>query len=108
MLRIAPQHEGLDKTEPMPDDFSSDFFVANTDRDPLRTVQKDMKRALPKRFYKKASVAPRDGGWAVLLDGSPLPLAQMFDGAKLTAPVLAAPPHYLDDLRTRLRFVGRP
>lgn len=53
----------------MTDDFSSDFFVSNADRDPLRTVQKDMKRSLPKRFYKEASVAPRDGGWAVLLDG---------------------------------------
>lgn len=53
-------------------------------------------------------ILERAGGRAVLSDGSPLPLAQMFDGAKLTAPVLAAPPHYLDDLRTRLRFVGRP
>ncbi|HMN72617.1 MAG TPA: ATP12 family protein [Rhodoblastus sp.] len=53
----------------MPDDFSSDFFIPASDRDPLRTVQKDMKRALPKRFYKEATVAPRDGGFAVLLDG---------------------------------------
>ena len=53
----------------MPDDFSSDFFVSNADRDPLRIVQKDMKRALPKRFYKEADVAERDGAWAVLLDG---------------------------------------
>lgn len=53
----------------MPDDFSSDFFVANADRDPLRAVQNDMKRALPKRFYKEATVAPRDGVYAVLLDG---------------------------------------
>ena len=53
----------------MPDDFSSDFFVSNADRDPLRIVQKDMKRALPKRFYKQADVAERDGAWAVLLDG---------------------------------------
>ena len=53
----------------MPDDFSADFFVSNTDRDPLRIVQKDMKRALPKRFYKQADVAERDGAWAVLLDG---------------------------------------
>jgi len=53
----------------MPDDFSSDFFVPSGERDPLRTVQKDMKRALPKRFYKQATVAPRDGGFATLLDG---------------------------------------
>lgn len=53
----------------MPDDFSSDFFVSNADRDPLRAVQKDMKRALPKRFYKDVSTAPRDDGFAVLLDG---------------------------------------
>ncbi len=53
----------------MSDDFSSDFFVSNVDRDPLRTVQKDMKRALPKRFYKEATVGPRDGAFAVLLDG---------------------------------------
>ncbi|MCB1546153.1 MAG: ATPase, partial [Rhodoblastus sp.] len=53
----------------MPDDFSADFFVSNADRDPLRIVQKDMKRALPKRFYKEATVAARDDAWAVLLDG---------------------------------------
>jgi len=53
----------------MPDDFNSDFFVSNVDRDPLRAVQKDLRRALPKRFYKEAAAAPRDGAYAVLLDG---------------------------------------
>jgi myo-inositol-1(or 4)-monophosphatase len=53
-------------------------------------------------------ILERAGGRAVLLDGSPLPLAQMFDGAKLTIPLLVASPHYLDDLRSRLRFHGSP
>lgn len=53
----------------MSDDFSSDFFIPADERDPLRAVQRDMRRALPKRFYKEATVAPRDGAHAVLLDG---------------------------------------
>ncbi len=56
----------------MRDDLSSQFFVSNAERDPLRSVQKDMKRALPKRFYKDVSVAPRDEDYAVLLDGRPV------------------------------------
>lgn len=51
-------------------------------------------------------ILERAGGAAVLLDGSPLPLARMLDGARPAAPVLAAPIHYLDDLRARLRFIG--
>lgn len=53
----------------MPDDFTSDFFVPEGERDPLRSVQKDMRRALPKRFYREAGVAAREAGFAVLLDG---------------------------------------
>lgn len=53
-------------------------------------------------------ILERAGGQAVLLDGSPLPLAAMFDGAKLRVPVLAASPHFLADLRVRLSFLGLP
>lgn len=71
----------------MPDDFSSDFFVAGAERDPLRAVQKDMKRALPKRFYREATSAPRDGACAVLLDGRAVRTPA---GAALALPVEAA------------------
>lgn len=53
----------------MRDDLSSNFFVSDADRDPLRSVQKDMNRPLPKRFYKEATVAARDGAFAIVLDG---------------------------------------
>ncbi|MFO1116770.1 MAG: ATP12 family protein [Beijerinckiaceae bacterium] len=56
----------------MPDDLSSDFFVAPAERDPLRAAQETMRKALPKRFYKDVSVAPRDGAFAILLDGRPM------------------------------------
>ena len=49
----------------MRDDFSSDFFISDADRDPLRSVQKDLKRPLPKRFYKEATSALRDGTYAM-------------------------------------------
>lgn len=56
----------------MSDDLSSDFFVPNSERDPLRAVKEEGRRKLPKRFYKQVSVAPRDGGVAILLDGKPI------------------------------------
>lgn len=40
---------------------------------PIPGVIKDtMRAALPKRFYKTATAAPRDGAFAVLLDGRPV------------------------------------
>ena len=38
----------------------------------VAAVQDSQRTALPKRFYREASVAERDGGWAVLLDGRPV------------------------------------
>ncbi|TCD12390.1 ATP12 family chaperone protein [Oricola cellulosilytica] len=38
-------------------------------RDPVRDAQENMRRTLPKRFYKAASVGERDGMHHVLLDG---------------------------------------
>ena len=57
------------------------------------------------------AILERAGGQATLLDGSteprsPLPLAHMMDGSKLPSPILAAPPHYLAELRAHLRFAG--
>ncbi len=39
--------------------------------DPMRAAQSNMRPPLPKRFYKSAGVAPRDGGFALELDGRP-------------------------------------
>jgi len=36
---------------------------------PMRAAQANMRPALPKRFYKKADVAAREGGFALELDG---------------------------------------
>lgn len=43
-----------------------------SDPDPVRRAQIQMKTHLPKRFYKAASVAPTDDGFAVHLDGKPV------------------------------------
>ena len=71
----------------MPDDLSSDFFVAPGERDPLRAVQESMRKPLPKRFYKDVSVGARDGGFAVLLDGKSMRTPA---GGALVAPTESA------------------
>ncbi|MHA6685470.1 ATP12 family chaperone protein [Mesorhizobium sp. A556] len=43
-----------------------------SDPDPVRRAQIQMKTHLPRRFYKTASVAPVDDGFAVHLDGKPV------------------------------------
>ena len=43
----------------------------NDGRDPIRASQRDMRPVLPRRFYAKANFEPRDGGYALLLDGRP-------------------------------------
>ena len=39
--------------------------------DPIRAAQRAMRPALPKRFYREASVEERDGAFYLLLDGRP-------------------------------------
>lgn len=51
--------------------FSADFFVAASERDPVKAAR-DPARALPRRFYKSATVNGRDDGFEVLLDGRPV------------------------------------
>ena len=53
-------------------DILSDLSGELSDPDPVRRAQIQMKRPLPKRFYKAVSVAPSEGGLAVLLDGRPV------------------------------------
>lgn len=43
-----------------------------SDGDPVRRAQIQMKKPLPKRFYKTVETAEEEGGHAVLLDGKPL------------------------------------
>jgi chaperone required for assembly of F1-ATPase len=38
----------------------------------VRAVQDSQRVILPKRFYTEVTTGPRDGGWAVLLDGRPV------------------------------------
>jgi chaperone required for assembly of F1-ATPase len=54
-----------------PKGFDADFFIPAGERDPVRAAR-DPARPLPKRFYKAASVAEAEGGFAVLLDGRPV------------------------------------
>ena len=43
-----------------------------SDPDPIRRAQSQMNRPLPKRFYKDASVAETEDGFAIHLDGKPI------------------------------------
>jgi chaperone required for assembly of F1-ATPase len=54
-----------------PKGFDADFFVPAGERDPVKAAR-DPARPLPKRFYKEASVAEAEGGFAVRLDGRPV------------------------------------
>lgn len=49
-------------------------------------------------------ILERAGGTTTLLDGSPLPFAAALNGSKFPQPIVSAPPAYLDDIRSRLRF----
>ena len=50
-------------------DILSDLSDAMSDPDPVRRAQIQMKRPLPKRFYKDVSIGRTDDGHTVLLDG---------------------------------------
>ena len=39
--------------------------------DPIAMARRDLQKAAPRRFYKDASAEPRDGAFALLLDGRP-------------------------------------
>jgi chaperone required for assembly of F1-ATPase len=55
----------------MRDDLSA-IFVESGERNPLKSAQRDLKRPLPKRFYKEVSVRPSDEGFGLALDGKPV------------------------------------
>lgn len=48
------------------------IFDGLSDPDPARRAQNQMKRPLPKRFYKTAEASGADDGHTVVLDGKPL------------------------------------
>lgn len=50
-------------------DIEADILLS--DPDPVRRAQNQMRKDLPKRFYKAVSVVPADGGFAIQLDGRP-------------------------------------
>ena len=53
-------------------DILSDLSDAMSDPDPVRRAQIQMKRPLPKRFYKAVSTDRTDEGFRILLDGRPV------------------------------------
>ena len=53
-------------------DILSDLSDAMSDPDPVRRAQIQMKRPLPKRFYKEVSTDKVDEGHRILLDGRPV------------------------------------
>lgn len=57
----------------MAQDFEQDWFPAAEEpaQNPMKAAQRAMRPALPKRFYKDATVEERDGAFHLLLDGRP-------------------------------------
>jgi len=55
----------------MRDDLT-DLFVEAQERDPLKSAQRDLKRPLPKRFYKEVTTGEQAEGFVLLLDGKPV------------------------------------
>ncbi|WP_440983453.1 ATP12 family chaperone protein [Shinella sumterensis] len=53
-------------------DIRSDLSDAMSDPDPVRRAQIQMKRPLPKRFYKDVTTEPSEEGFRILLDGRPV------------------------------------
>ncbi len=53
-------------------DILSDLSEAMSDPDPVRRAQIQMKRPLPKRFYKEVSTDRTEDGFRILLDGRPV------------------------------------
>ena len=53
-------------------DILSDLSEGLSDPDPVRRAQIQMKRPLPKRFYKDVSIDAAEGGYRILLDGRPV------------------------------------
>ena len=56
----------------MPDDLAGDWFPsADARKDPLAAARQAMRPPPPKRFYREAGVAERDGAFLLVLDGRP-------------------------------------
>lgn len=51
-------------------------------------------------------ILQRAGGTTVLLDGSPIPIADIMDGSKLPLPIVSAPTYLIDDILNRLQFTN--
>ncbi|MGQ3213842.1 MAG: ATP12 family chaperone protein [Shinella sp.] len=79
-------------------DILSDLSEAMSDPDPVRRAQIQMKRPLPKRFYKDVSTDAAEEGFRILLDGRPV----RTPGKKL----LAAPTQPIAD-RLRAEWDGQ-
>jgi chaperone required for assembly of F1-ATPase len=50
------------------DDLSA-LFVADSERNPVKAAQREMKRPLPRKFYQEVAVAPVESGFSLTLDG---------------------------------------
>lgn len=53
-------------------DDESERAGLGTPIDPISMARRDLKKALPRRFYSDAVAGPAEGGWTVLLDGKPV------------------------------------
>lgn len=82
----------------MRDIFSDLAAPVLSDEDPTRRAQIQMKRPLPKRFYKDVSVEQSEAGYQILLDGRPVKTPMK---SALVLPTAAAAEIVADEWRTQ-------
>lgn len=71
-------------SDPSPGPF---FSSPDNAADPLAMARRDLKKKLPRRFYKEAALQEREGGFALFLDGR---VAKTPSGNDLALPTLSA------------------
>ncbi len=96
-----------------PEGLEQAFFVDEGERDPLRLVARESRPKRLMRFYKQATVAPVEAGFAVLLDGKLVrtpakrPLVAPHEGlAQAIAAEWAAQEEFLNPLTMPLTKLG--
>ena len=73
---------------PPPDRESGPSFPQSGEAaDPIAMARRDLKKALPRRFFKEAAAQERDGNFVLLLDGR---AAKTPGGNLLAMPTMAA------------------
>ena len=87
----------------MREDLSKDLLpVHGEEIDPVEMARRDLKKSLPKRFYKQAHFEWRDGAYALLLDGRP---AQTPGRNRIALPTASAAQLVADEWQAQAQMI---